>query len=43
MRERKEAIEMNKKDIKKLAEHLENCHLNAQDTLKITAEFPDMT
>ena len=34
---------MNKKDIKKLAEHLENCQLNAQDTLKITDEFPDMT
>ena len=34
---------MNKKDIKKVAEHLENCQLNAQDTLKITDEFPDMT
>jgi len=28
--------------IKKLAEHLESCELNAQDTLKITEEYPDM-
>ena len=28
--------------IKKLAEHLENCELEAQDTLKITEEYPDM-
>jgi 2-oxo-3-hexenedioate decarboxylase len=28
--------------IARLAEHLENCELNAQDTLKITDEHPDM-
>ena len=28
--------------IAKLAEHLENCEFNAQDTLKITDEHPDM-
>ena len=28
--------------IAQLAEHLENCELRAQDTPKITSDFPDM-
>ena len=33
---------LDKKTIKQLAEHLENCQLQAKDTLKITDEHPDM-
>ena len=35
-------MKLDKTTIDKLAEHLENCELNAQDTLKITDEHPDM-
>ena len=35
-------MKLDKATIAKLAEHLENCELNAQDTLKITNEHPDM-
>ncbi len=35
-------MKLDKATIAKLAEHLENCELNAQDTLKITDEHPDM-
>ena len=35
-------MKLDKKTIAKLAEHLENCELNAQDTLKITEDHPDM-
>jgi 2-oxo-3-hexenedioate decarboxylase len=35
-------MKLDKATIEKLAEHLENCELNAQDTLKITDEHPDM-
>ena len=35
-------MKLDKATIDKLAEHLENCELNAQDTLKITDEHPDM-
>ncbi len=35
-------MKLDKATIAKLAEHLENCELNAQDTLKITEEHPEM-
>jgi 2-oxo-3-hexenedioate decarboxylase len=35
-------MKLDKATIAKLAEHLENCELNAQDTLKITDDHPDM-
>jgi 2-oxo-3-hexenedioate decarboxylase len=35
-------MKLDKATIDKLAEHLENCELNAQDTLKITDDHPDM-
>lgn len=36
-------ITLDQATIARLAEHLENCELNKQDTLKITDEFPGMT
>lgn len=35
-------MKLDQSTILKLAEHLENCELNAQDTLKITDDHPDM-
>ncbi|HEY8856544.1 MAG TPA: 2-oxo-3-hexenedioate decarboxylase [Rugosibacter sp.] len=35
-------MKLDKAIIAKLAEHLENCELEARDTLKITEEYPDM-
>lgn len=35
-------MKLDKATIAKLAEHLENCELNAQDSLKITDDHPDM-
>ncbi len=35
-------MKLDKATLQKLAEHLENCELNAQDTLKITDQYPDM-
>ncbi len=35
-------MKLDKATIAKLAEHLENCELNAQDTLKITDDHPEM-
>ena len=35
-------MKLDQTTIEKLAEHLENCELNAQDTPKITDEHPDM-
>ncbi len=35
-------MKLDKATIAKLAEHLENCELRAQDTLKITDEYPEM-
>lgn len=35
-------MKLDKATIDKLAEHLENCELNAQDTLKITDDHPEM-
>lgn len=35
-------MKLDQATLQKLAEHLENCELNAQDTLKITDQFPDM-
>jgi len=35
-------MKLDKTTIDKLAEHLENCELNARDTLKITDDHPDM-
>lgn len=35
-------MKLDQATLQKLAEHLENCELNAQDTLKITDQYPDM-
>jgi 2-oxo-3-hexenedioate decarboxylase len=35
-------MKLDQATIARLAEHLENCELNAQDTLKITDDHPDM-
>lgn len=35
-------MQLDNATIAKLAEHLENCELNARDTLKITIDHPDM-
>ena len=35
-------MNLDQSTIKKLAEHLENCELNAQDTVKITDDHPNM-
>lgn len=35
-------MKLDKATLQKLAEHLESCELNAQDTLKITDQYPDM-
>lgn len=35
-------MKLSLENIQKLAEHLENCELDACDTLKITDEYPDM-
>ena len=35
-------MNLDQADIEKLAAHLENCELNAKDTLKITDEHPEM-
>lgn len=35
-------MKLDKSTIDKLAEHLENCELQAHDTLKITDDYPDM-
>lgn len=35
-------MKLDKSTIEKLAEHLENCELQAHDTLKITDDYPDM-
>lgn len=35
-------MKLDKSTIAKLAEHLENCELEAHDTLKITDEYPEM-
>ena len=35
-------MKLDKATIEKLAEHLENCQLQAKDTTKITDDYPDM-
>lgn len=35
-------MKLTKQEIEKLAEHLENCELQAKDTLKITDDYPQM-
>lgn len=35
-------MSLDKPTIAKLAEHLENCQLHAEDTLKITDQYPHM-
>ena len=35
-------MKLDQATIARLAEHLEDCELQARDTLKITDEFPDM-
>ena len=35
-------MKLDQATLQKLAEHLENCELNAQDTLKITDQYSDM-
>ena len=35
-------MNLDKATIEKLAEHLENCELEARDTTKITDDYPDM-
>ena len=35
-------MKLDQATIKKLAEHLENCELNAKDTTKITDDHPEM-
>ena len=35
-------MNLDQNTMKQLAEHLDNCQLNQQDTLKITEQHPDM-